>query len=70
MVPPMSMHCSQNSASVPLIPLPIITVPFKRIGMDLLRPLPKSDQCHKYILVIMDYISRYLDLTPVWKTTS
>ncbi len=38
----------------PLIPLPIIEVPFERIGMDLVRPLPKSAQGHEHILVIID----------------
>uniref|UniRef100_A0A8C1SDC1 Gypsy retrotransposon integrase-like protein 1 n=1 Tax=Cyprinus carpio TaxID=7962 RepID=A0A8C1SDC1_CYPCA len=39
----------------PLIPLPIIEVPFERIGMDLEGPLPKSARGHEHILVILDY---------------
>lgn len=39
----------------PLIPLPVIKVPFKRIGMDLVGPLPKSARGYEYILVIVDY---------------
>ncbi|KAL0192088.1 hypothetical protein M9458_010384, partial [Cirrhinus mrigala] len=39
----------------PLIPLPIIEVPFERIGLDLVGPLPKSVRGHEHILVIVDY---------------
>ncbi|KAL1263245.1 hypothetical protein QQF64_005984 [Cirrhinus molitorella] len=39
----------------PLVPLPIIDVPFERIGMDLVGPLPKSAWGHEHILVIVDY---------------
>ena len=38
----------------PLIPLPIIDVPFDRIAMDLVGPLVKSARGHQYILVVMD----------------
>ena len=37
----------------------VIDVPFRRIGMDILGPLPMSAQGHKYILVIVDYATRY-----------
>ncbi|KAJ8353326.1 hypothetical protein SKAU_G00208930 [Synaphobranchus kaupii] len=43
----------------PLIPLPIISIPFSRIGMDLVSPLPKSARGYQYILVILDYATRY-----------
>ena len=49
----------------PLIPLPIITVPFNRIGMDLVGPLPKSARGHQYILVILDYATRYPEAIPL-----
>ncbi|KAL0162300.1 hypothetical protein M9458_041696, partial [Cirrhinus mrigala] len=42
----------------PLIPLPIIEVPFERIGLDLVGPLPKSARGHEHILVIVDYATR------------
>jgi hypothetical protein len=43
----------------PLIPLPIISVPFSRIAMDLVRPLLKNNRVHQNILVILDYATRY-----------
>ncbi len=54
----------------PLIPLPIIGVPFERIGMDLVGPLPKSAWGHEHILVIVDYATRYPEAIPLRKATS
>ncbi|KAJ8364561.1 hypothetical protein SKAU_G00133920 [Synaphobranchus kaupii] len=49
----------------PLIPLPIISVPFSRIGMDLVGPLPQSSRGHQYILVVLDYATRYPEAIPL-----
>ncbi|KAJ8376906.1 hypothetical protein SKAU_G00074860 [Synaphobranchus kaupii] len=49
----------------PLIPLPIIYVPFSRIGMDLVGPLPRSSRGHQYILVVLDYATRYPEAIPL-----
>ncbi len=61
--------CQRTSPQMPppspLIPLPIIEVPFERIGMDLIGPLPKSARGH--ILVIVDYATRYLEAVPLRK---
>ncbi|XP_053539534.1 uncharacterized protein LOC124628632 [Ictalurus punctatus] len=54
----------------PLIPLPIIGVPFERVGMDLVGPLPKSARGHEYILVLVDYATRYPEAVPLRKATS
>ncbi len=66
--------CQQTSPRTPppspLIPLPILEVPFERIGMDLVGPLPKSARGHKHILVIVDYATRYPEAIPLRKATS
>ena len=54
----------------PLIPLPIIETPFERIGLDIVGPLPKSSRGHQYILVILDYATRYAEAIPLRKATS
>ncbi len=54
----------------PLIPLPVIEVPFERIGMDLVGPLPKSARGHEHILVILDYATRYPEAIPLRKATA
>ena len=54
----------------PLIPLPIIDVPFARIAMDIVGPLPKSSRGHRYILVILDYATRYPEAIPLRAATA
>ncbi|KAK3570522.1 hypothetical protein QTP86_022011 [Hemibagrus guttatus] len=54
----------QKPVPAPLIPLPLIGVPFERVRMDLVRPLPKSARGHEYILVMVDYATRYPEAVP------
>ncbi|KAL0164259.1 hypothetical protein M9458_040012, partial [Cirrhinus mrigala] len=54
----------------PLIPLPIIGVPFERIGMDIVGPLPRSGRGHEHILVILDYATRYPEAVPLRQATA
>ena len=49
----------------PLIPLPIIDVPFKRIGMDILGPMTRSRKGKRYLLTICDYATRYPEAVPL-----
>lgn len=50
---------------VPMVPLPIISEPFSRIAMDIVAPLPRSRSGMKYILVICDHATRYLEAIPL-----
>ncbi|XP_063044707.1 uncharacterized protein LOC134438913 [Engraulis encrasicolus] len=54
----------------PLIPLPVIETPFERIGLDIVGPLPRSSRGHQYILVILDYATRYPEAIPLRKATA
>uniref|UniRef100_A0A8C5PR58 Gypsy retrotransposon integrase-like protein 1 n=1 Tax=Leptobrachium leishanense TaxID=445787 RepID=A0A8C5PR58_9ANUR len=54
----------------PLIPLPVIDVPFERIGMDLVGPLDKTSRGHQYILVLLDYATRYPEAVPLRKANA
>ena len=49
----------------PLIPLPIIQEPFKRIAMDIVGPIPRSSSGKRYILVVCDYATRYPEAIPL-----
>nr|XP_006012602.1 PREDICTED: uncharacterized protein LOC102366250 [Latimeria chalumnae] len=60
----------QPHFKAPLIPLPIIDIPFKRIAMDLVGPLEKSSRGHEYILVILDYATQYPEAIPLRNMTS
>ncbi|KAL2076471.1 hypothetical protein ACEWY4_027935 [Coilia grayii] len=54
----------------PLIPLPIIETHFERVGMDIGGPLPKSSRGHQYILVLVDYATRYPEAVPLRKANA
>ena len=53
-----------------LVPLPVIEVPFTRIAMDMVGPLSRTKEGHRYILTIVDYGSRYPDAIPLRTTAS
>ena len=50
---------------VPLVPLPVMKEPFKRIAMDIMGPLPRSRRGNQYILVVCDYATRYPEAIPL-----
>ena len=50
---------SRRVKKAPLVPLPIMDVPFQRVAMDIVGPLPRSSSGKRYILVICDYATRY-----------
>ncbi|XP_073721145.1 uncharacterized protein [Misgurnus anguillicaudatus] len=50
---------------VPLIPLPVIDVPFQRLGMDIVGPLERSKTGNKFMLVICDYATRFPEVFPL-----
>ena len=58
-----------NKGSVPKVPLekmPSIDKPFKRVGIDLVRPIgPPSEDGHRYILTLVDFATRYPEAVPL-----
>ena len=51
---------------VPLQNVSIIDVPFKRVVVDLVGPIsPPSDGGHRYILTVVDYVTRYPEAIPL-----
>ncbi|XP_026003826.1 uncharacterized protein LOC113009615 [Astatotilapia calliptera] len=49
----------------PLRPLPLIEVPFERIGMDLIGPFHRSARGYRFVLVLVDYATRYPEAVPL-----
>lgn len=43
----------------PLLKIPVVLRPFKKISMDILGPLPLTQINNKFILVINDYLTRW-----------
>ena len=51
---------------VPLQSMPVMTIPFQRIAIDLIGPFsPPSEEGHKYVLTIIDYATRYPEAIPL-----
>lgn len=48
-----------------MIPHPVMGVPFKKIAMDIVGPLPRSQAGHRYILVVCDYTTRFPKAFPL-----
>ncbi len=53
------------TAKEPLRPLPLMEVPFERIGMDLIGPLERSARGYRFALVLVDYATRYPEVVPL-----
>ncbi|XP_033096509.1 uncharacterized protein LOC117100801, partial [Anneissia japonica] len=51
---------------VPLGSMPVIGEPFQRVGIDLVGPIkPITTRGHKFILVLVDYSTRYPEAVPL-----
>ena len=59
---------NSKRARAPLMPLPVIDQPWKRVAVDIVGPLERSHAGNKYILMIMDFSTRYPEAVPLKKT--
>ena len=48
----------------------IIEVPFDQLALDIVGPLPKTSRGHRYILVMVDYATRYPEALPLRAATA
>ncbi|XP_026005285.1 uncharacterized protein LOC113010452 [Astatotilapia calliptera] len=53
-----------------LQPLPVISIPFRRVAMDIVGPLVKSGRGYQYILVVCDYATRFPEAFPLRAITA
>ncbi len=60
----------RRSARAPLYPLPVVSTPFKRIAMDIVGLLERSNMSNQYILVICDYATQYPEAFPLRTITT
>lgn len=49
----------RGPAKPPLAPMPIIDTHFEQIPLDFVGPLSQSDRGYRYMLLIMEYDTRY-----------
>ena len=55
----------------PLGKLPLVGVPFERVAVDLIGPIiPASEEGHRFVLVMVDYATRYPEAVPLKSTDS
>ncbi|MBN3272197.1 NYNRI protein, partial [Polyodon spathula] len=54
----------------PLVPLPLISVPFECIAMGIVGSLSQSESGYTYILVVVDYATRYPEAVPLRSTSA
>uniref|UniRef100_A0A8C3HS24 Gypsy retrotransposon integrase-like protein 1 n=1 Tax=Chrysemys picta bellii TaxID=8478 RepID=A0A8C3HS24_CHRPI len=59
-----------RTPKAPLVPMPLIETPFERVAMDLVGPLPKSSAGFQYILVMLDYATRFPEAIPLRNITA
>ncbi|KAL8601929.1 hypothetical protein ACOMHN_020664 [Nucella lapillus] len=51
---------------VPLVHTPVVGEPFDKVGIDIIGPiLPASDRHNRYVLVQVDYVTRYPEAIPM-----
>ena len=55
----------------PLQEVPIVTIPFKQVGIDIIGPInPSSSRGNKYVLTMVDYATKYVEATPLETVTT
>jgi hypothetical protein len=52
-------------SKVPLVKIPAIEVPFQRVAIDMVGPLPKTKKGNQYILVMCDYTTKCPEAVPL-----
>ncbi|KAJ1084485.1 hypothetical protein NDU88_004632 [Pleurodeles waltl] len=60
-----------GTPKAPLIPLPVVGVPFERVGVDIVGTLdPPTASGNRFILVVVDHTTRYPEEIPLRTTTA
>lgn len=58
-------ECQKGIQKAPLISIPPIEEPFQKIAIDFVGPLPLTNNRNRYILVCIDYATRYPEAIPL-----
>ena len=53
-----------------LKPMPILDVPFRRVGIDIVGPFPVTEKGNKWMLTVCDYATRYPEAVPLPDATA
>lgn len=63
--PQCQLTATRGPSKAPLQPLPVVGVPFERIGMDIVGPVERSKSGNRFMLVICDYATKYPEVFPL-----
>lgn len=55
----------KSPSKAPLQPLPVTSIPFERLGMDIVGPVEKSKTGNRFMLVVTDYATKYPEVFPL-----
>ena len=59
-------HARKKVKKVPLQNVPVVGLPFSKVAVDLIGPFKSpSQRGHRYVLMVMDYATRYADAVPL-----
>lgn len=56
---------NQKVPVAPLQPIPVVGIPFHRVIIDMVGPLPRTSSGNQYLLTILDVATRYPEAIPV-----
>ena len=59
------LHKGITNKPAPLEIYPSQLLPFHTVSMDIMGPFPVTEEGYRYILVFMDYLSRYSEFCPI-----
>lgn len=63
-------HKGRPNAPAPLEQYPSTLDPWEYVGMDFVGPFPTSERGCRYVLVFVDYLSRYVEIVPTKDRTA
>ena len=55
----------KKQTRAPLMPLPTVDEPWKRIAIDIVGPLKRTDKGNRYLLTVMDFATRFPEAIPL-----
>ena len=55
----------RRPARAEMVPMPLVPLPFQRVAMDIVGPLPRTKRGNQFILTFCDYATRYPEAVPL-----
>ena len=59
-----------KATKAPMVPIPIMTMPFEKVAIDLVGPFPRTKDGYRFLLTTMDLATRYPEALPLMTATA